>query len=98
MLAKFYYNRGLVQLAGHDYPTGLALLEISRLLDPADPDTRQNLVAGLNNWAVQCCRQRQYEQAVRLVRQGLLVEPGYPPLRANERLIDRLLGERIQPE
>jgi len=93
LLAKLYYNRGLVRLAEHDYPAGLALLRISQVLDPADRDARQNLVAGLNNWAARCCRQRQYQEAARLIQQGLLVEPGYLPLRANERLIERLLGE-----
>jgi tetratricopeptide (TPR) repeat protein len=93
LLAKFYYNRGLVRLAAHDYPAGLALLEISQAFDPVDSDARHNLVAGLNNWAVQCCGQRQYEEAARLIKQGLLIEPSYPPLQINERMIGRVLGE-----
>jgi hypothetical protein len=98
LVAKFYYNRGLVRLAEHDYPAGLALLQISQVLDPADRDARQNLVAGLNNWAALCCRQRQYEEAARLIEQGLLVEPRYEPLRMNRRLIEQLLAERVHAE
>jgi tetratricopeptide (TPR) repeat protein len=91
LLGKFYYNRGVEQLRAGQFAEGLALLETSLQLDPADADARENLLAGLNNWAVEHCRQRRYDLAAPLIERGLSMEPAFAPLVANERLVrDRL--------
>jgi len=92
LLGKFYYNRGVQLLEGRQYAAGLALLEISLQLDPADSDARANLAAGLNNWAVEQCRAQRYQQAAELIQQGLSVAPAFAPLVANERLVRSKLG------
>src|SRR5439155_9643204 len=52
LLGKFYYNRGVELLKEQQFHEGIELLRTSLDLDPADSDARANLVAGLNNWAV----------------------------------------------
>ena len=87
LLGKFYYNRGIEKLRAGEYAAGLALLETSLQLDPADRDARENLAAGLNNWAVEHCRRERYDLAAPLIAQGLAIEPAFAPLVANERLV-----------
>ena len=87
LLGKFYYNRGIEKLRAGEYAAGLALLETSLQLDPADGDARENLAAGFNNWAVEHCRRQRYDLAAPLIAQGLAIEPAFAPLVANERLV-----------
>src|SRR5439155_10115442 len=93
LLGKFYYNRGVQALMNGQFAVGLDLLQTSLLFDPADCDARANLVAGLNNWAAEHCRARRYGEAMPLVEQGLLLDPYFAPLIANERLIRAKLAD-----
>jgi len=87
LLGKFYYNRGVEELRAGRFAAGLALLQVSLQFDPADADARENLLAGLNNWAVEHCRQKRYDLAAPLIEHGLSTEPAFAPLVANERLV-----------
>ena len=87
LLGKFYYNRGVQLLAHEEYAAGLELVRTALRLDPQDHDARENLLAGLNNWAAQHLRARRYGEAAGLIRQGLAIEPAYGPLVANQRLL-----------
>jgi len=93
LIGKFYYNRGVQALMNSQFAVGLDLLQTSLLFDPADRDARANLVAGLNNWAAEHCRARRYGEAMPLVEQGLLLDPFFAPLIANERLIRSRLAD-----
>jgi hypothetical protein len=93
LLGKFYYNRGVQALKDREFATGLDLLQISLVLDPTDSDARANLVAGLNNWAVEHFRAKRYGDAASLIEEGLLLAPSFAPLIANERLVRAKLGE-----
>ncbi len=91
VLAKIYYNRGLECLHAQRYAAGTDLLRTSISLDAADADARLNLAAGLNNWAVEQCRQQRYSAAASLIDQGLALDPASAPLIANQQLVrDRL--------
>ncbi len=92
LLGKFYYNRGVEQLRSGQFQAGLALLETSLQLDPADRDARENLAAGFNNWAVEQCRRERYDLAAPLIAQGLAIEPAFAPLVANRRLVREKLS------
>ncbi len=87
LLGKFYYNRGVQLLAQGQYAEGLAHMRTALALDPLDGDARENLLAGINNWAAQHLRARRYRDASRLIQQGLALEPNYGPLVANRRLL-----------
>jgi tetratricopeptide (TPR) repeat protein len=92
LLGKFYYNRGVELLRDRQYAEGIELLKVSLALDPADDDARANLVAGLNNWAVEHCRADRYDAAAALIGQGLSLDPDFAPLVANEQLVRAKLG------
>src|SRR5207302_8592458 len=63
LLGKFYYNRGVEMLKDRQFAEGIELLQISLELDPLDHDGKANLVAGLNNWAVEFLRTGRYNEA-----------------------------------
>jgi len=87
LLAKFYYNRGVEALNAGEFAVGIDRLQISLAMDPADADARANIVAGLNNWAVERCGARRYDEAATLIERGLSLDPSFGPLVANERLV-----------
>jgi tetratricopeptide (TPR) repeat protein len=87
LLGKFFYNRGVELLKAQQFAEGIELLRISLDLDPEDFDARANLVAGLNNWAVDYLRTGRYDDAAGLIEQGLFFDPGFAPLIANEQLV-----------
>jgi tetratricopeptide (TPR) repeat protein len=93
LLGKFYYNRGVQRLRVAQYVEGTALLRTSLVLDARDDDARTNLAAGLNNWAVEFCRDKRFDEAAFLIEQGLAIDPQFAPLVANERLVRAKLGK-----
>jgi tetratricopeptide (TPR) repeat protein len=93
LLGKFYYNRGVELLKDRQFAEGIELLETSLQLDPADGDARANLVAGLNNWAVDRCQANCYDDAAALIKQGLVIDPTFAPLIANEQFVRAKLGQ-----
>ncbi len=92
LIGKFYYNRGVQLLERQQFAAGVGFLEMSLGFDPTDKDARENLVAGLNNWAVKEYRLRRYDRAAELIERGLQVAPDFAPLIANERLVGTTLG------
>lgn len=93
LLGKFYYNRGVQRLRAGQYAAGTALLRKSLILDVRDDDARMNLAAGLNNWAVEFCRDKRFGEAAALIDQGLAIDPEFAPLVANEQLVRGKLGK-----
>jgi tetratricopeptide (TPR) repeat protein len=84
VVAKIYYNRGLALLADKQFAMALPLLERSQQLDPHDADARENLLAGVNNWALSLAEADRFAEAVQLIERGKRIEPSYPPFAANE--------------
>jgi tetratricopeptide (TPR) repeat protein len=89
-------------LADRQFARAVKLLEISRRLDAEDGDARENLLAGLNNWALALIDQERFEEAAELVREGQAIGPGYGPLLANDlhlhhRWLVKLCAERQYP-
>ncbi|HEY2416236.1 MAG TPA: hypothetical protein VGI40_28605 [Pirellulaceae bacterium] len=93
LLGKFYYNRGIELLRAGGYQEGVSLLRTSLALDPSDDDTRANLVAGLNNWAVEECQGGRYGEAASLIERGLALDPTFAPLVANEKFVRTKLSK-----
>jgi hypothetical protein len=87
LVGKFYYNRGVQFLSRGQYAAGLDLVRTALAHDPQDRDARENLLAGINNWAAEHLRARRYQEAALLIRQGLAIEPAYGRLVANQRLL-----------
>jgi len=87
LVGRFYYNRGVLALERGEHSLGVGLLRQSLSLDPQDAEAQTNLLAGLNNWAVEQCRQERYAAANALIRQGLAIDRDFAPLLANQRFI-----------
>jgi tetratricopeptide (TPR) repeat protein len=84
LLAKIYYNRGVSLLEKKAFADALALLRTSQLLDPTDAPTRENIAAGMNNWALAECDARNFARAVELVLEGCGKYPEFVPFLAND--------------
>jgi tetratricopeptide (TPR) repeat protein len=91
LIGKFYYNRGVLALERGEYAVGVELLRQSLALDPRDSEARKNLLAGLNNWAADLCRQQHYAEAQALIIQGLAIDGDFAPLVANQRYVRKML-------
>jgi tetratricopeptide (TPR) repeat protein len=84
LLAKVYYNRGVVRLETCRYAEAVELLWIAHQFDREDAAAHDNLLAAYNNWALAECDAGRHAGATRLIEQGLRLDPGYPPLRNND--------------
>jgi tetratricopeptide (TPR) repeat protein len=75
LVAKIYYNRGVLLLKRSAYPESLPWLLRASRLDPDDATARGNLLACLNNWAISECHAHRFEQAMQLLDQGKSIAP-----------------------
>ncbi len=83
LIAKVYYNRGVDFLAVKDFRAALESNAIALLLDPTSSTTKGNLLATINNWALNLCYEGKFTQSAELLRKGLLEEPEYAMFRKN---------------
>lgn len=83
LIAKVYYNRGVDFLAVKDFRSALESNAIALLLDPTSHTTRGNLLATINNWALNLCYEGKFTQSAELLRKGILEEPEYAMFRKN---------------
>jgi len=84
LLGRIYYNRALAALEKRDFDSAQHLLQHSLICDPQDRDAQENLLAGLNNWALALCEQGDYAAAARRVAAGLALKADYQPLLSND--------------
>lgn len=83
LIAKVYYNRGVDFLAVKDFRSALESNAIALLLDPTSHTTKGNLLATINNWALNLCYEGKFTQSAELLRKGILEEPEYAMFRKN---------------
>ncbi len=83
LIAKVYYNRGVAHFRASQFEQGLALTRISLQLDPDDNIARGNILAGLNNWALDLCRRGEHARAVELIEEVRRLDANYPTLEEN---------------
>ncbi|MGD0901272.1 MAG: hypothetical protein ABR915_25870 [Thermoguttaceae bacterium] len=83
LVAMIYYNRGVDLLGEKRFAEAAAANAKALWLYPANATARGNLLATLNNWAIELGSTAQYTDAAELLRLGLAVEPGYEPFRLN---------------
>ena len=92
LVGRFYYNRGVQLLEERRFEAGIAAMQAACQFDPGDAEARANLLAGLNNWAIELSRENR-PAAAALVARGLAIDPQFAPLVVCE----RYLQERIAP-
>jgi hypothetical protein len=82
-VATIYYNRGVDCLADRRFAEAAAANAKALRLDPANETARGNLLATLNNWAIEVSAQGEQATAMRLLHQGLAIDPDYAAFVAN---------------
>lgn len=87
LLAKLFYNQGLLHLASRRFSDSLEATELSWQLDREHIAARQNIAAVINNWALRLSAPGTYEQAIGLLQRGRAMEPGFGLLAVNEQLL-----------
>jgi tetratricopeptide (TPR) repeat protein len=96
LAALAYYNAGVDHLAGRRFEAAIAANLKALRLDPANSAARSNLLAGLNNWALDLNDRQDFVGAARLLEHGLRTAPQHRPFRVNyvavhQRWIEALL-------
>lgn len=84
-----YYNRGVDLLTANRFAEAAAANAKALELDPQNTPARGNLLATLNNWAIDLARHGHYGRAADLLSQGLAIAPDYAPFKTNVVYLDR---------
>jgi tetratricopeptide (TPR) repeat protein len=84
LLAKVYYNRGVRHLDARRFEAAEQEFRTSLLLDADDLSAQENLLATLNNWALDLAEKQEYAQAAAVLNRGLAECPDYAPFQAND--------------
>ena len=82
-MATIYYNRGVDLLSQKRFAEAAAANAKALRLDPASVTARGNLLATLNNWAIDLGTAGDYPQAAGLLARGMQLDSGYETFRAN---------------
>jgi len=83
LAAMIYYNRGVDLLAEKRFAEAATANAKALLLDPNSTTARGNLLAVLNNWAIELGAAGHHAEAAKLLRQGLAFDPTYDPFTMN---------------
>lgn len=84
LLAKVYYNRGVRHLDAQRFESAESEFRTSLLLDADDQSAQENLLATLNNWALNLAERQEYAAAATVLQRGLKECPDYAPFQAND--------------
>ncbi|TVS19303.1 MAG: tetratricopeptide repeat protein [Planctomycetaceae bacterium] len=103
LIAKIYYNRAVVLLKADAHAAALPWLLRATGLDPDDTLARNNLLACLNNWALEETRSEDFLEALRLLEQGKAIAPDYEAFTHNAiyvylRWAEHLAAQQRLPE
>jgi tetratricopeptide (TPR) repeat protein len=83
LVGKLFYNRGVQALEARDFDVASTHFERALALDPLDVAARQNLLAALNNSALELCAAAQYSPARQRMESALRIDPLHKPSLAN---------------
>jgi tetratricopeptide (TPR) repeat protein len=83
LVAIVYYNRAIDLLHRDAFAQAVAANQMALRLDPASVDARENLLATLNNWALDLFDRGEREQSLAVLQFGLAAAPDHAKLRRN---------------
>lgn len=83
LVATIYYNRGVDLLAQKSFAEAVAANAKALRLDPRNTTARGNLLATLNNWAIELGTTGQHAEAIQTLEQGLALDAGYATFKTN---------------
>jgi len=93
LAALIYYNAGVDHLSADRFAAATAANLKALRLDPANSAARGNLLAGLNNWALDRNDRRDFVGAVRLLEHGLRIAPEHRPFNINRVAVQQRWSE-----
>ncbi len=98
LVATIYYNRGVDLLGQKQFAEAEAANAKALRLDPSSTTARGNLLATINNWAVDAGSAGRHAEAVELLRRGIALDPDYETFQINyvhvhSQWIEELCGE-----
>jgi len=88
LLARVCYNRGVARLAAGDFPGATSDFASACGRDDGFREAFENQLAALNNWALACCAERKFSEAVARLQAARTLDADNPLLRANELHVD----------
>ena len=83
LTATIYYNRGVDLLAENRFHDAVRANAKALRLDAANQTARGNLLATLNNWAINLAGDGHFARAVELLDRGLTLDPTYETFKVN---------------
>jgi len=83
LVATIYYNRGVDLLAQKRFAEAVAANAKALRLDLSSATARGNLLATMNNWAIDLDSAGRHREAGELLRQGIALDPSYETFRVN---------------
>lgn len=83
LIASVYYNRGLALLADRRHAAALLATYHAHRLDPGNRAARANLLAILNNWALDLAEEGQTARARALLERGAAMAPDHKTFQLN---------------
>ena len=83
LVAKLYYNRGVELLNKENYAGAMHCNAKALILDSKSATAKGNFLATLNNWAINESKDAHYDYAMRILRQGMKIDPNYPIFKNN---------------
>jgi len=83
LVAIVYYNRAIDHLRRDSFAEAVAANQMAIRLDPAGVDARENLLAALNNWALDLFDRGDRERSLATLQFGLTAAPDHGKLRRN---------------
>ncbi|MFH1269292.1 MAG: tetratricopeptide repeat protein, partial [Planctomycetota bacterium] len=83
LVATIYYNRGVDLLGEKRFAEAVAANAKALRLDLASTTARGNLLATLNNWAIDLDTAGRHAEAIELLRRGIALDPEYETFRVN---------------
>lgn len=98
VVALVYYNQGVEWLGEGRYPDAIGANLKALRLDSSAETARSNLLAAVNNWALDLADRREFAHAASLVRHGQQMDPSHRTYYVNEgailqRWADQLVSE-----
>ncbi|MBR0237779.1 MAG: hypothetical protein IJQ39_06805 [Thermoguttaceae bacterium] len=83
LVAKLYYNRGVEALNKENFAGAMHCNAKALVLDSKSATAKGNFLATLNNWAINESKDAHYDYAMRILRQGMKIDPNYPIFKNN---------------
>ncbi len=95
LAAMIYYNRGVDLLAEKQFRAAAEANAKALRLDSQNALARRNLLATINNWAIDMGDAQQFAEAVALLRQGMALDTTFEAFGQNFAHIHRQWAERL---